>query len=156
LLNVKAIGSFASKVQGFELVHRQSGQRYQVLSDGSDFKVLKLKAGTYKLGSMMVSSGAKALKGADRVKSIHVKPQTITYIGDWTLAYGQAFDLAGSRIRLDDATYRVSYDPQMLARFGEGLTYISEYAPVVAAANGNRLQAKWTFSSNGAIAGIQY
>lgn len=160
LINVDAAGNDARSVSGLHLADRRSGQAISVSAGQSGLQAIKVQAGTYTVASIEIAPPWRKnvlRRKFDRgLAGIEIEPQTITYIGDWTLSYGSDALVAGNRVELKTSGYSVSYDPKLLARFGINQAYLPDYLPVIAAINGNRLKGRWEFDINNAIAGISY
>lgn len=76
--------AYPPEIRFFELVHRESGERFRVDVHGADSPlVLVIPAGTYEMNRIMINEGAFQAM-ANPGPKFRVAADSVTYIGTWT------------------------------------------------------------------------
>lgn len=130
--------NFSESGQGFELkVPKDTG-----------FQLLRVKAGTYSPEAMDVkdskSMQAKAFDDPDKAqKSIVIEHGTVTYIGQWDIAYGQRFQVMDSSFITDESGFRVSYSVESVSEFAEQNEWVTNFPLRFSHISGQNVATTW-------------
>ena len=112
------------------------------------FQLVKVKAGTYQPETFGIKSRkASTSKHFDHNnldnKAVVVEPGTVTYIGQWDIAYGKRFQLLGRNFTTDQNGYRVSYSPAAVSSFANNNAWITEFPLRLSHISGQTVATTW-------------
>ena len=161
LVGLAVKGDQRNRVEGLSLHDALSDMKI-VIPNNSGTQLLKVKAGNYKPDRVLLSGDdnnrSKSLMRVYRdVQGVVIPPQTVTYIGDWVVSYGERILVGARRINVDRLSYGVYYNADSLARIPSEYPSLLSYTPSISAANGRLLEAKWGESvMDRTIAGAAY
>lgn len=149
LIKLTVKGQRQGALSSISLVNEESGEFVRIAPNGSEPQLLKVKAGKYRLAR-------NAFGSSPPIKGVLIEPRTVTYIGDWAVARGQALKVDGEYIALDSTSYGIAYKPGALSWVAKNYDLPAGYRPVISATSGRQLKARWVYAQDGAIAGIRY
>lgn len=112
------------------------------------FQLVKVKAGTYQPEAFGLKFASKNKEQAFdhndlRDKAVVIEPGTVTYIGQWDIAYGERFEFLGRSVTNDVNGYRVSYSVSSVNEFANDNEWITDYPLRFSHISGQNVETTW-------------
>ena len=147
LVKVGVRGGLKQYVSSLNFSENNSDLELKV-SKEKGFQLVKVKAGTYQPETFGIKSAqsikAKRFENNDLSnKAVIIEPGTVTYIGQWDVAYGKRFELLGNTITTDKNGYRVSYSVNSVNEFASKNEWITEFPLRFSHISGQNVATTW-------------